>query len=156
FGYPQTITVVSGALWFLSMALFLVGGPIRDLYSLFRSSPSRVEILHHDYQEDSTGAEQLLLQKKALRHTNFRDLTSKRCAVLGQRYLLSAREAEVMELISRGNSVAHIAKVLVLSENTVRTHAKRIYLKLDVHKRQELLRLLESIDLAEVEVFQEA
>lgn len=59
-------------------------------------------------------------------------------------FRLSAREAEVMELLARGNSVARIAEMLVVSENTVRTHSKRIYVKLDIHKRQELVDLIES------------
>lgn len=63
------------------------------------------------------------------------------------RYRLSAREAEVMELIARGNTVARIAELLVVSENTIRTHSKRIYAKLGVHKRQELRDLIEATDL---------
>ena len=61
------------------------------------------------------------------------------------RYRLSARETEVVELIARGHSVARIAETLVVTENTVRTHVKRIYAKLDVHKKQELVDLLESM-----------
>lgn len=64
-------------------------------------------------------------------------------------YGLSARETEVAELIARGNSVARIAEMLVVSENTIRTHSKRIYSKLDVHKRQELIDLVESFEPAE-------
>lgn len=60
-----------------------------------------------------------------------------------EHFRLSAREAEVMELMARGNSVARIAEMLVVSENTVRTHSKRIYVKLDIHKRQELVDLIE-------------
>ena len=32
------------------------------------------------------------------------------------------------------------------TENTIRTHSKRIYAKLDIHKKQELLDLIESFD----------
>lgn len=71
-----------------------------------------------------------------------RDLISKKCLDLQERFGLSTREREVAELIARGNSVAAIAERLVISENTVRTHAKHIYTKLDIHKRQELLDLL--------------
>lgn len=59
-------------------------------------------------------------------------------------YRLSARETEVMELLARGNSVARIAEMLVVSENTIRTHSKRIYTKLDIHKRQELVDLIDA------------
>ena len=55
---------------------------------------------------------------------------------------LSTRETEVMELIARGNSMAAIAERLVISENTVRSHSKHIYAKLDVHSKQEILDLI--------------
>lgn len=76
----------------------------------------------------------------------FQDRISKQAALLQRHYRLSARETEVMELIARGNTVARIAEDLVVSENTIRTHAKRIYAKLDIHKKQELLDLIESFD----------
>ena len=71
-----------------------------------------------------------------------RDRTSKQCLMLQEAHGLSTRETEVMELIARGNSMASIAERLVISENTVRTHAKHIYTKLDIHRRQELLDML--------------
>ena len=76
----------------------------------------------------------------------FRDRFSKQMAAVRELYGLSAREAEVAELIARGNTVAHIAELLFVSENTVRTHSKRIYVKLDIHKRQELIDLVESFE----------
>lgn len=76
----------------------------------------------------------------------FRDRLSKQIAAVREFYGLSAREAEVAELIARGNTVAHIAELLFVSENTVRTHSKRIYVKLDIHKRQELIDLVESFE----------
>ena len=74
------------------------------------------------------------------------DLIAAQAQVVRERYRLSARETEVMELIARGHSVARIAEALVVSENTIRTHSKRIYAKLDIHKRQELIELVESFD----------
>ena len=55
-------------------------------------------------------------------------------------------ETEVCELIARGRSVAAIAEELFVSENTVRTHSKHIYTKLDIHSRQELGELLSTVD----------
>ena len=46
---------------------------------------------------------------------------------------------------TRGNSMAAIAERLVISENTVRTHAKHTYTKLDIHRRQELLDMLREL-----------
>ncbi len=72
------------------------------------------------------------------------DPISSKSQLVREAFRLSAREAEVMELIARGNSVARIAEMLVVSENTIRTHSKRIYAKLDIHKRQELIDLINS------------
>lgn len=71
-----------------------------------------------------------------------KDRISKQCLMLQQTYQLSLREVEVIDLIARGNTVAKIAESLVLSENTVRTHMRRIYAKLGIHKKQELLDLM--------------
>lgn len=57
---------------------------------------------------------------------------------------LSERETEVALLIAQGRSKAYIADALCLSENTVRTHAKNVYTKLDVHSKQELIDLLQN------------
>ena len=81
----------------------------------------------------------------------YQDRISKQAELLRQHYRLSARETEVMELIARGNTVARIAEDLVVSENTIRTHSKRIYTKLDIHKKQELLDLIDSFDPSELE-----
>ena len=73
------------------------------------------------------------------------DRLSKQFLVLQEQYGLSARETEVGELIARGRSMAAIAEELFVSENTVRTHAKHIYTKLDIHSRQELGELLKDV-----------
>jgi LuxR family maltose regulon positive regulatory protein len=50
---------------------------------------------------------------------------------------LSPREAEVLRLLTTPLSHAEIAEELVLSVNTVRSHIKSVYSKLDVHSRME-------------------
>ncbi|WP_283169684.1 helix-turn-helix transcriptional regulator [Curtanaerobium respiraculi] len=57
---------------------------------------------------------------------------------------LSNREAEILKLVAQGNTVPSIAEQLFISENTVRTHMKRLYAKLDIHKKQELIDLAHS------------
>lgn len=74
----------------------------------------------------------------------FKDRISIRISALRDEYGLSEREAQVAELIVRGNTVSRIAEQLYISENTVRTHSKRIYGKLGIHKKQELIALSET------------
>ena len=85
-------------------------------------------------------------RKRGLGEPTYQDRISKQAVLLQRHYRLSARETEVMELIARGNTVARIAEDLVVSENTIRTHSKRIYAKLAIHKKQELLDLVDSFD----------
>ena len=66
-----------------------------------------------------------------------------RCEAIAARVGLTRRELEVMQLICKGRSKRYIAEKFVISENTVRTYAKQLYAKLDVHSRQELLTLVE-------------
>lgn len=48
---------------------------------------------------------------------------------------LSAREREVLALVAKGTSNREIARVLFISEATVKTHLTHIYAKLDVKDR---------------------
>jgi DNA-binding CsgD family transcriptional regulator len=50
---------------------------------------------------------------------------------------LSPRECEILELLASGASNKEIARRLGISPNTVKTHAARVYEKLEVGKRMQ-------------------
>jgi DNA-binding NarL/FixJ family response regulator len=54
---------------------------------------------------------------------------------------LSAREREVLDLVTAGMSNEEVAKHLVISSNTVKFHLRMIYSRLGVHNRVEATRM---------------
>lgn len=78
--------------------------------------------------------------------TTIKEANSRRCAVIADRYGLSPREREVLDLYSRGKTVTAISEELMLSDNTVNMYRKKIYAKLDIHSKQELLDMLEAVE----------
>jgi LuxR family maltose regulon positive regulatory protein len=60
---------------------------------------------------------------------------------------LSERELEVLKLLRSELSGPEIAKQLIVSLNTFRTHTKNIFNKLGVNNRRAAIRLAEELDL---------
>lgn len=56
---------------------------------------------------------------------------------------LTARETDVLRLLARGRNNSHIQDELTLARNTVKSHIKHVYTKLDVHSQQELIDLVD-------------
>ncbi len=52
---------------------------------------------------------------------------------------LTIRETEVLELLSKGKSYSTIADELFVNKETIRTHIKNIYLKLEVRSKAEAI-----------------
>lgn len=67
-----------------------------------------------------------------------------RCERIANMYLLSPREVDVFFLLAKGRNTAYISKHLYISEGTVHTHMRHIYKKLDIHRQQELIDLVDA------------
>lgn len=52
---------------------------------------------------------------------------------------LTARELEVLELLASGKSYSTIADQLFVDKETIKSHIKNIYLKLEVHSKAEAI-----------------
>ena len=105
---------------------------------------------HGDSQEASTAGEQ---GAQGPRHkddglgSGMRDRLTVHCRALARDYSLTNREFDVLVFLAHGRSGAYIAEELTLSENTVKGHTKRLYAKLGVHNRQELINLAENYEI---------
>jgi len=70
-----------------------------------------------------------------------------RSSAMAVAFKLTPREREVLIMLAKGRNTEYIQRTLVVSSNTVRTHIRRIYEKLDVHSHQELIDMAESFEL---------
>lgn len=64
------------------------------------------------------------------------------CQRLVDQHGLTERETEIVFLIAQGFTQSYVAQSLLISHNTVRSHMKHIYTKLDIHSKNELLNIL--------------
>lgn len=66
-----------------------------------------------------------------------------KCAAVAKKYDLSTREIEVFALLARGRGTTYIQEKLFISPHTVKTHVYKIYRKLGINSREELITLVE-------------
>lgn len=66
------------------------------------------------------------------------------CEKIAAAYGLTAREKEVLALLAKGHNLEYIQRLLVISQNTAKTHILHVYQKTAVHSRQELMDLVEA------------
>lgn len=67
-------------------------------------------------------------------------------AMLRDQFDLTTREAEIALMLSRGYSRPGICSQLGISEGTVRAHSSHIYTKLGIHRRDELILAVQSVE----------
>jgi DNA-binding CsgD family transcriptional regulator len=85
--------------------------------------------------EDQTGQEQILVQIEA----DGVSYLLVRCSTEQDRTTLSPREQEIVRLVSTGHPNKAIARKLAISQHTVNTHVRRIFDKLGVSSRAEMV-----------------
>lgn len=79
--------------------------------------------------------------------TEKRGRFKRKCEATANRYLLSARETEVLFFLAKGHNATSIQEQLYISEGTTKTHIRHIYRKLDVHSQQELIQIVENAEI---------
>lgn len=65
------------------------------------------------------------------------------CSEIAAARGLTKRESEIFAMLAKGRNGKFIEDFYTVSYNTVKTHVKHIYTKLDVHSQQELIDLVE-------------
>lgn len=70
------------------------------------------------------------------------DILALKCNALADSYRFTPREREITQHLAQGRTVHTISEMLFVSENTVKSHIKSLYVKLDIHSRAELIDLI--------------
>lgn len=73
-----------------------------------------------------------------------KDVILAQCAVIAERYGLTPRETEIVELLAHGRNGVRIQEMLVISRNTYKTHIRHIYDKLGVRDQQDIIDMVEA------------
>lgn len=71
-------------------------------------------------------------------HQNVEDSLEERCARTARDYDLTRREEAILNLLLEGKTRSEIARELVVSDNTVKTHIRNLYRKMGVSGKDEL------------------
>jgi DNA-binding NarL/FixJ family response regulator len=102
----------------------------------FLLKDARAEELRHAIRTVAAGDALLspTITRRLIESYTRRPSPSAQPAPLGE---LTPRELEVLRLVARGLSNADIARVLVVSDATVKTHVAHIFSKLDLHDRAQ-------------------
>lgn len=72
------------------------------------------------------------------------DAIDRQCTKIAERFALTERETDVFKLLAKGRNVPFIEDELIISRNTIKTHIKHIYQKMDLHSQQELIDMVET------------
>jgi DNA-binding CsgD family transcriptional regulator len=80
-----------------------------------------------------------LLAGQAMDPSDANDLLLNKLQLICGRFGLTKREAEVLRILSSGYNLKRLQRELFISEGTAITHRRRIYQKLGVHSKDELI-----------------
>lgn len=66
------------------------------------------------------------------------------CNMLAEQARLTPREADILGCLAQGRNTQYMAERFCVSENTVKSHVRNVYRKLDVHSKQDVIDIINS------------
>ena len=126
---------MAGVMLLLALGLFSE----RDYERLF-SPVSEEELALEDLFDIERRERELTGSRGGERRGRF----SRAVAEVAVAHALTEREAEVLRCLAMGYGSDRIADTMQVKVNTVRAHTHNVYVKLDVHSREEVMRLVDA------------
>ncbi|MEG0503513.1 MAG: helix-turn-helix transcriptional regulator, partial [Raoultibacter sp.] len=123
----------------------IVGDTFLSIASLVLVITLSISITFIDFDKDHLADEHARNTEEDLAHyaKKGEGFWKARCSIVAQKYDLSAREIEVFTLLAKGRGTTYIQDKLYISPHTVKSHTYKIYKKLGINSREELLTLIE-------------
>lgn len=117
--------------------------------------PSKIPRVNHDIAEPppksatvpSNAEERLLTMRESQERVGSWRF---KVAYICKKYDLSPRQSEIFELLAKGRDARYIEGAFCISKATTKTHIYNIYCRLDIHSKQELIDMVESVTLDEM------
>jgi DNA-binding CsgD family transcriptional regulator len=125
----------------ISCALSVVACNILQVFidnQVYPTLPEGGEPLEEEYDEQ---------QSESLLSARGGAIWRAKLKVIEDKYSLSPRQKEIMELLVKGRDSRYIMTQFVISRSTAKTHIYNLYKKVEVHSRQELLDLVERTEV---------
>lgn len=117
--------------WAIAPLVCLVAGIVTCDFGLTEASLSQRLVLNSLESGSSFGESRLADQ----------------CRQVAREHDLTSRELEVLCLLVQGYSLAYVCEKLVIASGTATTHKQRIYKKLGVHTKNELIEFVSTAEL---------
>lgn len=106
-------------------------------------SPSLKDRIILPVRHDAVSLSSSQTESETAPKSPFSAMLEKPCHRAAIKYALSEREEDILVLLMAGRNVSTISETLYLSQNTVKSHMNRLYKKMGVHSREELIMLVE-------------
>ncbi|NHM16242.1 LuxR family transcriptional regulator [Eggerthellaceae bacterium zg-887] len=138
--FGDTIPYMTMAFAVLACAFLIFSE--RELDLLFGSGgdvPSLEDLISREVEQAEASEASEPVETQIVHKGLFQEATQAIAASHG----LSPRETDVLRCLARGYDANATAEKLHISWNTVRTHTRNLYTKLDVHSQQELIGLVD-------------
>jgi DNA-binding CsgD family transcriptional regulator len=104
-------------------------------------SGQATETTEHDLGDNQEAAQRMI------EGNEFERIINERAILMAQTFKLTRRESEVLPYLLQGRSARYIADALFVSENTVRSHIRRILEKTATHSKQSLIDIADTLVL---------
>lgn len=142
----ETVGMNATGILVVSVIIIYVIALVSISMGAFFRKAAGIEDAKGDSDEGAEGVSEHPMHQTIISIANVTEKQLRENPVYRQKYGLTDRELDMAMLLLAGCNSSDMAKILTISVNTVKTHLKNLYTKMNVHNRRELINLLNEIE----------